>query len=41
MVNASITPKSIPATHNGVNAEIDTGNAIVAVHKYMIKAVRA
>lgn len=40
MVNANMAPANIADTHNGANAETVTGKAIVAVHKYIIAAVR-
>jgi hypothetical protein len=40
IVNVNNVAASRPATHNGVKAEIETGNANVAVHKYMMSAVR-
>jgi hypothetical protein len=40
-VPVNIKAKRATATHRGVNAEIETGKEIVAVQRYIIKAVRA
>jgi hypothetical protein len=40
IVNANISPATIAAAHRGANAETTTGNAMVAVQRYKITAVR-